>query len=309
MKTFPRIGIEIPKIMLPKPGIDTHKWAVIAVDQFTSEPEYWEQVQSIVDDAPSTLHLVLPEIYIGQDDEPERIAATQQAAKRYVDQGLLEPFEGFVLVERTVNGKTRRGLMLALDLEHYNYNKDSQSLIRATEGTILDRLPPRMKIRSGAPLEIPHILVLIDDPECTVIEPLYEQRENLPVLYDFDLMLGSGHLTGYGIRDEAQQEQVSSALENLAEPQAFRRKYQVGEDQQVLLFAMGDGNHSLATAKAVWEGMKPIVGLEHPARYALVEIENVHDDGLHFAPIHRTMFGLKRTGASLRSVITATGRE
>ncbi len=206
MKTFPRIGIELPQILLPKSGVDLHKWAVIAVDQFTSEPEYWEQVQSIVDDAPSTLDLVLPEIYLGREDEPERIASTQKAAVRYVNEGLLEPFEGFVLVERSVGGKTRRGLMLALDLEHYDYNKGAQSLIRATEGTILDRLPPRMKIRRGAPLEIPHILVLIDDPECTVIEPLYEQRENLPKLYDFELMLGSGHLRGYGIADENLQQ-------------------------------------------------------------------------------------------------------
>ncbi len=293
MKTFPRIGIEIPQVLLPTPEIDLHKWAVIAVDQFTSQPEYWQQVQSIVGHSPSTLHLVLPEIYIGGGDEPERIAATQRAMKQYVDEGLLQPFEGFVLVERTVNGKTRRGLMLALDLERYDYNKGSQSLVRATEGTILDRLPPRIKIRRGSPLEVPHILVLIDDPQCTVIEPLYEQRQDLPVLYDFELMLGSGRLRGYGISAPALQQQVVSALENLGDPQAFRRKYQVGEDQQVLLFAMGDGNHSLATAKAVWEELKPIVGMDHPARYALVEIENVHDDGLHFAPIHRVVFGLK----------------
>ncbi len=293
MKNFPRIGIEVPQVLLPKPEIDPQKWAVIAVDQFTSQPEYWQQVQSIVDGSPSTLHLVLPEIYIGSGDEHEHIAKTQRAMKQYVDEGLLQPFEGFVLVERTVNGKTRRGLMLALDLERYDYTKGSQSLVRATEGTILDRLPPRIKIRRGSPLEIPHILVLIDDPSCSVIEPLYEQREHLPVLYDFELMLGSGHLRGYGISDEGLQQQIGSALENLADPQAFRQKYGAGEDQQVLLFAMGDGNHSLATAKAVWEEMKPIVGLDHPARYALVEIENVHDDGLSFAPIHRVLFGLK----------------
>ncbi len=293
MKTFPRIGIEIPKVLLPKPEIDLNKWAVIAVDQFTSQPEYWQQVQSIVDGSPSTLRLVLPEIYLGSADEPEHIAATQRAMKQYVDEGLLQPFEGFVLVERTVNGKTRRGLMLALDLEQYDYNKGSQSLIRATEGTILDRLPPRIKIRRGSPLEVPHILVLIDDPNCTVIDPLYAQREKLPMLYDFELMLGSGHLRGYGVADESLQQQVATALEDLGDPRAFHEKYRVGEDQQVLLFAMGDGNHSLATAKAVWEEMKPIVGLDHPARYALVEIENIHDEGLNFAPIHRAVFGIR----------------
>jgi hypothetical protein len=184
--------------------------------------------------------------------------------------------------------------MLALDLEQYDYNKGSRTLIRATEGTIIDRLPPRIRIREGAPLELPHILVLIDDPDCTVIEPLAEQKAGLPLIYDFDLMLGSGHVRGYSAAEQTIEARIVAALEKLAAPAAFQAKYGVGAEQAVLLFAMGDGNHSLATAKAIWEKMKPQVGMHHPARYALVEIENVHDQGLAFEPIHRVLFGLHR---------------
>lgn len=298
MKNFPGIGVQLPQILLPKPGIDLHKWAVIAVDQFTSEPEYWRQVASLVGGSPSTLRLVLPEIFLGAGDEPERIAETQRSMQQYLEEGLLEPFDGFILVERSVGGRTRLGLMLALDLECYDYNPGSQSLVRATEGTILDRLPPRMKIRRNALLEVPHILVLIDDPQCSVIEPLYAQRSRLSRLYDFDLMLGSGHLSGYAIDQEDLQMQVVAALQRLAEPAAFHQKYGVGTDQQVLLFAMGDGNHSLATAKAIWEEMKPQVGMDHPARYALVEIENLHGAGLAFEPIHRVLFDVRENLAA-----------
>jgi hypothetical protein len=186
--------------------------------------------------------------------------------------------------------------MLALDLERYDYARGSRSLIRATEGTIVDRLPPRMKIRQGAALELPHILVLIDDPEETVIEPVglhTHDPERLVPVYDFDLMLDSGHLRGYQVVDPALEAQVIAALTALADPAHFAARYDVPADEAVLLFAMGDGNHSLATAKAVWEQLKPSVGMDHPARYALVEIENVHDAGLAFEPIHRVLFGLQ----------------
>jgi hypothetical protein len=291
MKLYPDLGLLIPVIYLPKAGLDPHKWAAIAVDQFTSEPEYWEQVEKIVGDAPSTFRITLPEIYLEQPGEAERIQSIQQTMRQYLNAGLLQPREGLIYVERTVAGKTRRGLMLCLDLECYDYTKGSTSLIRATEGTIVERLPPRIKIREGAPLELPHILVLIDDPEQTVIEPLAAAKATLEKLYDFDLMLGSGHLTGYAVPDEAQ---VVAALRNLAQPEVFAAKYGLPAGQPVLLFAMGDGNHSLATAKAIWEKMKATVGMEHPARYALVEIENVHDEGLEFEPIHRVLFGLKK---------------
>ena len=294
MKDINDIGIQIPQVYLPKPGIDPQKWAVIACDQFTSEPEYWNDVEKIVGDAPSTLRLTFPEVYLEGEGGDERIQNIQAAMKKYMDDGLLQPFDGFVYVERkTPHGKTRKGVMLCLDLEAYDYNKGSSSLIRATEGTIVDRLPPRIKIREGAMLEFPHILVLIDDPQKTVIEPLTVAKEKFETLYDFELMLGSGHLAGYAVNADFES-QVVEALRGLAKPETFAAKYDVDKSLPVLLFAMGDGNHSLATAKAIWEKIKGEVGMDHPARYALVEIENVHDEALEFEPIHRVVFGLKK---------------
>lgn len=294
MRNYPAIGVQIPDILLPKEGIDLSRWAVIACDQFTSQPEYWQKVEELVGDAPSTYNLILPEVFLGKEQEAARLHSTQQAMREYIDQGMLVPQEGMIYVERTTDGKTRRGLVLALDLEQYDYNKGSQSLIRATEGTILDRLPPRIRIREGATLELPHILVLIDDPQRSVIEPVGARAGELPKVYDFALMQGSGHLRGYRVENPELEAQVIAALEKLADPQAFAAKYGVGSDQGVLLFAMGDGNHSLATAKAIWEKIKSTVGMDHPARYALVELENVHDEGLEFEPIHRVLFDVRR---------------
>lgn len=293
MRNYPSIGIQVPDVLLPKPGIDLTRWAVIACDQFTSEPEYWQQVEALTRDVPSTYHMTLPEVYLGQPEEASRTLSTQQTMRDYLSKGLLNVQTGMVLVKRQASGKTRHGLVLALDLEQYDFNKGSQTLIRATEGTILDRLPPRIKIRSGAPLELPHILVLIDDPHKTVIEPIVELSKKWTAIYDFDLMLGSGHLSGYLVNDPSTEKQIVTALEKLTDPHTFATKYQVSPDSGVLLFAMGDGNHSLATAKAIWEQMKSQVGMDHPARYALVEIENVHDAGLDFEPIHRVLFGVQ----------------
>lgn len=293
MKIISDLGIQIPQVYLPQKGIDLTKWAVIACDQFTSQPEYWNEVEKIVGDAPSTLNLTFPEVYLEKPGGEERIKNIQTSMRQYMEQGVLQPHNGLVYVERTVAGKTRKGIVLCLDLEAYDYNKGSSSLIRATEGTIVDRLPPRMKIREGALLELPHILVLIDDPNCAVIEPLGAAKSTLEKLYDFDLMLESGHLTGYAVNQEF-EDRVVEALRGLADPETFASKYGIDKNQPVLLFAMGDGNHSLATAKAIWEKMKPLVGMDHPARYALVEIENVHDEGLEFEPIHRVLFGLKK---------------
>jgi len=293
MKIISDIGIQIPQVFLPKADLDLNKWAIIACDQFTSEPEYWIAVEKIVGDAPSTLNLTFPEVYIEKPGEDERIKNIQLTMRRYLDEGVLQPHDGLIYVERTVSGKTRKGIMLCLDLEHYDYNKGSSSLIRATEGTIVERLPPRIKIRQGAALELPHILVLIDDPHHMVIEPLSADKSTLEKLYDFDLMLNSGHLAGYAV-NKAHENQVIEALRGLARPETFAAKYGIGEDEPVLLFAMGDGNHSLATAKAIWEKVKSQVGMDHPSRYALVEIENVHDEGLAFEPIHRVLFGLKK---------------
>ncbi|MCL4529183.1 MAG: DUF1015 domain-containing protein [Chloroflexi bacterium] len=293
MKIISDIGIQIPQVYFPRPGTDLKKWAVIACDQFTSEPEYWHDVEKIVGDAPSTMNLTFPEVHLEKPGETERIKNIQATMRKYLDAGILQPREGLIYVERTVAGKMRKGVILALDLERYDYNKGSTSLIRATEGTIVERLPPRMKIRESAALELPHILVLIDDPKHTVIEPLSAAKSKLEKLYDFDLMLDSGHLAGYTVNTEFENK-VVAALRVLAKPETFAAKYGIGKDQPVLLFAMGDGNHSLATAKAIWEKIKPQVGMDHPSRYALVEIENVHDDGLEFEPIHRVLFGLKK---------------
>ena len=305
MKIIEDIGIQIPQVFLPRPGTDLTKWAVIACDQFTSQPDYWQKAAELVGEAPSTLNLVLPEVFLEKPSEAERIQHIQASMHTYLDKGTLQPREGLIYVERSVEGKTRKGIVLGLDLEKYDYTKGSTSLIRATEGTIVERLPPRMKIRQGAALELPHILVLIDDPTRTVIEPLAQAKTSLEPLYDFELMLGSGHLRGYAV-SAALEDQIVAGLRRLAQPEVFAAKYGIGIDKPVLLFAMGDGNHSLATAKAVWEKMKPQVGLDHPARYALVEIENVHDEGLEFEPIHRVLFGVKKNiGAALQQYFGA----
>jgi hypothetical protein len=292
MKIVSDIGIQIPQVYLPKAGTDLSKWAVIACDQFTSEPEYWRDVEKIVGDAPSTLNLTFPEVYLEKPGGEARIQNVQATMRKYMDEGILQPRDGLIYVERTVAGKTRKGVVLCLDLECYDYTVGSTSLIRATEGTIVDRLPPRIKIRQGAVMELPHILVLIDDPNFTVIEPLSKVKSKFEKLYDFELMLNSGHLTGYAVNAESETK-VVEALRGLANPKTFSAKYGIGKDQPVLLFAMGDGNHSLATAKAIWEKVKPQVGMDHSSRYALVEIENVHDKGLEFEPIHRVLFNIK----------------
>ena len=295
MKIINDIGVQIPQVYLPKTDTELNKWAVIACDQFTSEPEYWHDVEKIVGDAPSTLNLTFPEVHLEKPGAEERIQNIQATMSKYMDEGILQPRDGLIYVERTVgpSGKTRKGVILCLDLECYDYNKGSSSLIRATEGTIVDRLPPRIKVRQGAAMELPHILVLIDDPDRMVIESLSLAKSKFEKLYDFDLMLDSGHLTGYAV-DADFEKHVIGTLRGLAKPETFAAKYGVGTDQPVLLFAMGDGNHSLATAKAIWEKMKPQVGMNHPSRYALVEIENVHDEGLEFEPIHRVLFNIKK---------------
>ena len=299
MTDFSKFGIAIPTLLLPISDIELKKWSVIACDQFTSEPEYWKQLSEFIGDSPSTLHMILPEVYLGKSDQELRIQKTKETMTKYLDNGYLAEHNGFVLVERTIADKddptntiTRNGLVLALDLEQYDFNPGSQSLIRATEGTIIDRLPPRIKIRKGASIELPHILVLIDDPENSVIEPLIRRKEEFEELYNFDLYADSGHVNGYLIHGEDDLSEIYNSFQHLASPEFFNTKYSIStEDKGLLLFAMGDGNHSLATAKSIWEDIKSEVGMDHPARYALVEIENVHDNGLTFEPIHRILTG------------------
>jgi hypothetical protein len=287
----PVTGFRLPRLCLPRSGIDLRKWAVIACDQHTAEPEYWQRVEQEVGDAPSTLHLIFPEVYLGSADAPARIARIQQTMRRYLADGLFVEREGPVYVERTVEGRTRRGLMLELDLEHYDYSAASTSLIRPTEGTMVARLAPRIEVRRGALLELPHILVLIDDPGHTVIEPLGAARATLPQLYATELMCGGGHVAGFAV-DAAHSARAVGALNALADPQAFAARYGVPAHTPPMLFAMGDGNHSLATAKSIWEAAKASAGMDHPSRYALVEVVNIHDPALDFAPIHRLLLGV-----------------
>ena len=293
MRNYSTIGIQVPDLLIPNPSIDLTKWAVIACDQFTSQPEYWQKVRRAVNQFPSTLHLILPEVYLGTSEEPAIISEINQNMRNYITENIIISAEGMVLVERATSTGIRHGLVLALDLEKYDYRKSAASLIRATEGTILERLPPRIRIRENAILELPHILVLIDDPEKTVIEPLWEMKTNLPCIYDFDLMLSSGHIQGFLINDAKIEQSVMFNLEKFIQPDNFKNKYQISSEFAPFLYAVGDGNHSLATAKAVWEKKKGYLPTNHPLRYALVEVENIHDSGLVFEPIHRVLFGVK----------------
>jgi len=290
---FEKIGLQVPKILLPKAGTDMQRWAVIACDQYTSDPAYWQRLEQQAADGVSTLKLVFPEVYLEESDGDRRIAAINRAMEEYLADGsLVEQPPGFILVDRKTSAvESRKGLIVALDLEHYDYTKGAQSLIRATEGTILDRLPPRIKVRENAPIELPHIMVLIDDPDKTVIEPLFSEK--LPTVYDFELLENGGYLKGYRVDRSELINQVVNALEKLADPDAYHEKYKT--DGEVMLYAMGDGNHSFATAKAIWEKLKaeaddPAEVMDHPARFALVELVNVHDPGLEFEAIHRVLF-------------------
>ncbi|MBN2206898.1 MAG: DUF1015 domain-containing protein [Candidatus Aminicenantes bacterium] len=297
MRIYESIGLAAADILLPKPEIDPAKWAVIACDQFTSEPEYWEKAAAFVGRAPSTLNLIYPEVYLEEPDPETRIARIRAAMADYLKGGILREAEGLVYVERTTCGRTRRGIVAGLDLEAYDFRRTATSPIRATEGTIMERIPPRVRIREGAPIELPHIMVLVDDPEDAVVGPLEKAKAGLEPLYDFDLMMDSGRLAGYRVPAGPPEAAVVAALSRLADPAAFARRYGLPAGTPVLLYAMGDGNHSLATAKTIWEKTKEKAGgadavLSSPLRWALVEIVNLHDPALIFEPIHRVLFDL-----------------
>ncbi|MEJ2490162.1 MAG: DUF1015 domain-containing protein [Desulfuromonadales bacterium] len=290
------LALQIPEILLPNEDVDLQRWAVIACDQYTSEPDYWQAVDKQVADAPSTLRLIFPEVYLEEDDSETRIAGINASMTSYLADGVLVSHgQGCVLVDRqTPRVPSRKGLVVALDLEAYDYRPGAKTLIRATEGTIIDRLPPRIRVRRNAPVELPHIMVLIDDPEQTVIEPLCQAE--LKKLYDFELMQNGGHLRGWKVDQPDHLEQVTRALQALADRERYLQRYAV-DDDAVMLYAMGDGNHSFATAKAIWEQRKaeapdPAAIMDDPARYALVELVNVHDPGLEFEAIHRVVFDI-----------------
>ncbi|MGB9906595.1 MAG: DUF1015 domain-containing protein [Candidatus Saccharicenans sp.] len=298
MKIYESLGMAIPEVLLPREEVDLQKWAVIACDQYTSEPEYWHRVEELVGDSPSTLHLIYPEVYLNAPDKDQRIARIQATMKDYLKRELFRPLSGMVYVERQTAHGWRRGLLFCLDLEAYDYNPRACSLIRATEGTILERIPPRVKIREGAVLEVPHIMILIDDPANLTIGPATDHSRELQKLYDFELMFEAGRVRGFLVNEPRVEKMILNGLNRLASQREFEKRYNLPEGTPLLLFAVGDGNHSLATAKTIWEKTKAAANrpeeLENsPLRYALVEVVNLHDDSLVFEPIHRVLFEVK----------------
>lgn len=280
-------------ILLPK-NIDMTKWSVVACDQYTSEMDYWEKVEEEVGTSPSTLRITLPEIFLEDSNVSERINKINSTMKEYISEDLFTELEGsMIYLERTQkDGRVREGLIGMVDLEDYSYEKGSQTLIRATEKTVIERIPPRLKVRENAILELPHIMILIDDEKKTIIESLKNEVTNDDVVYDFDLMENGGHIKGYKLSNDSMTK-VEEGLEGLCNREYFENKYNV-KDKGILLFAMGDGNHSLATAKANYENLKQTMTeeeyLNNPARYALVELVNLHSGALEFEPIHRVIF-------------------
>ena len=281
---FKNQPIVAPDFLLPRKGIDLSKWAVVACDQFTSSPEYWSELKSYIDDEPSTAHMILPEVYL-ETMKDHTIKQIQQAMNEYLKDGTLESVgSSFMLIERITNLNVKRlGLMVAIDLEAYDYEDGSKPLIRTTEKTIVERIPPRVKIRQGAPLELSHIMLLINDRKHKIIEGLYEKRQSLKKRYDFVLNMMGGHIRGYQIFDT---DPITEKLYDLIE-----------DENDPILAVVGDGNHSLATAKAHWENVKkdliPEQRKDHPARFAMVEIVNIYDSGLEFEGIHRVLFNVK----------------
>ncbi|MFA7565568.1 MAG: DUF1015 domain-containing protein [Alkalispirochaeta sp.] len=276
--------IIFPDILLPAKSVAMKTWPVIACDQFTADEEYWKSVEQTVGDRPSTLNLVLPEIYLDRPGREERERRIRRTMREYLDEGVFQEIpKTAVFVRRTLStGGLRRGVVVAVDLEQYDFDPEQKSIIRASEETIPDRLPPRAAIRNGAPLESPHVLVLFDDPDDTVMTQLDENRLDLTKLYDTPLMNGGGSVEGYAVPEgSAEANALIAGLESLTTIESYG-----------YLFATGDGNHSLAAAKTVWtarkrEGAPP----DDPYRYCLVELVNVYDRGLPFHPIHRLVEG------------------
>lgn len=280
-------------ILLPNKNIDLEKWTVIACDQYTSDKNYWDSVEDFVSTSPSTLRLTLPEIYL-EEDTFKRINNINNTMLEYLNNNIFTEYKDTMFyIERTLsNNKIRKGIITTIDLEEYDFKEGSNSLIRATEKTIIERIPPRVKIRENASLELPHIMLLIDDQEKDIIENI--NTSNLDKLYDFELMNNSGHIKGYKL-DEEEINKINLKLDKYLDKETFNKKYNT-DNKDVLLFAVGDGNHSLATAKTCYENLKQTMTkeeyLNHPSRYALVEIVNLHSNSLEFEPIHRVVFNV-----------------
>ena len=285
-------GLKAEKILLPDTD-DMPRWACIACDQFTSEKDYWEQLREYVKGKPTALDLVLPEIYLDENVD-ERIKGINKNIENYIKKGLFRELdEGFILTVRSTPFVGKRvGIVAALDLEKYDYKPGSSALIRATEGTIEERIPPRLKIRRDAAAEFTHIMILFDDEKREITEPLYENRDKLKKLYDFELNMGGGHIEGYFIED---YKAVEEKFARLLDRDRLIKKY--GKEDK-FLFAVGDGNHSLATAKAHWnkikDGLSDSEKATHPARFALAEFVNIYDEGIYFEPIYRLVCGVDK---------------
>ena len=293
METLKDFGLRVPEILLPA-NVDLSKWSVIACDQYTQDLDYWKRAEAAAAGAPSTLNLILPEVYLNSPDKAERIAKIRQTMKEYLGAGVFAPpFNGFIYIERkTAFGRMRKGLVAQIDLETYEWKPFSKANIRATEATIVERIPPRKEIRKGAPLELPHIMLLVNDKDDILVGGSGAVAKKNAPLYDGQLMCNGGSITGWGLSSESELAGVTDAVAQIAEKNR-------ATDGSTFLFAVGDGNHSLATAKAVWDEYKQelILGgagdaeLEAcPVRYALVEIVNIYDTGLTFEPIHRVIF-------------------
>lgn len=281
------LGIAPADILLPREAYLNPHWPVVALDQYTSQPEIWQAVEREIGDAPSTLRLIVPEAFL--DETEPRSRAVLEATADYLARDIFTPLQNsFVLVERSTQSGKRLGLVITIDLEAYEYRAGSQSLIRATEQTVLDRIPPRLIVREQSAIELPHAMVLVDDPGQSLIEPLYARRGSLPMVYDIELLMQGGHIRGWQVADEEDQAHIAQAILKLKE------KLKPGDP----LYAIGDGNHSLAAAKDAWENHKarlsPDEQQHHPARYAMVELVNLHCPALLFEPIHRVAFGVDR---------------
>ncbi len=277
--------IKVPNVLLPKAGINLNKWAVIACDQYTSQPAYWNELKDYVEGSPSTYQLILPEVYL-ESITPTMINKINTNMKDYLDKGLLKPVgEAMILVERIMKDQTKRlGLMITVDLEAYDYKEGSKPLIRTTEKTIIERIPPRVQIREKALFELSHVMLLVDDVKRSIIEQLYKTRSQYPVLYDFPLNMDGGHIKAYKITD--------------CDPVLAKFNDLIKGQRDPMMFVAGDGNHSLATAKAHWVELKKNLTdseiKDHPARFSLVEVVNIYDEGLHFEGIHRVIFNAKQ---------------
>ena len=290
-------------ILLPSREIPLEQWGCVACDQFTSDRSYWEKAAALVGDGPSALQIVLPEVYLNSADLARRIDRIHKTMNQYAQSVLTRSVDGFIYVERTEqSGRIRQGLVGRVDLEAYSYQRGRLPEVRPSENTVEERLPPRLAVRRGACLESPHVMMLADDPEQTLIEPIAARKDSLRKVYEGELMLGGGHIAGWAVEEPALIEQIVSALDALGSQEAFDRKYPAVRGSKPLTLAVGDGNHSLATAKAYWEELKKTLPPEqqktHPARWCLAEVCNIHSEAIEIEPVHRVLYN-----ATLESVL------